>query len=906
VSFATRFRCLPGILLVALLAGNGYNTTLLTAASQPAQAIVQGRVFDSAGQPLVGANVILKEIQTGVATDQEGAFRLTCRPGHYTLEITYIGYHKISQPVDLPAGRSPEMIFRLVQATFEIGGIVVIADQELIPAESETKTRISAGEIEHLQASSLSDVLKLVPGQRFDNPGLQENKQVQLRTSATDSDADRNAFFGTQIIIDNVPLSNNANMQLDTKANTGTIQRTTENSGIDLRQIPADNIEAVEVIRGIPPARYGDLTSGVVKVTTRTAAVAPRIKIKYNPANQEANFNSGFKLAGQEINLNLNYARSVRDIRIPHFDYSRAAGQLSLATNLWQNLLKMENRLYLTRTFDEQGLRRHDLFYTERYNRDALLRWNHHLFVILSPDQRLEFSYAYTLNRQNSYRKTLISTDNTYVTDRMTEGTQTGFYVQNYISRHWVKGQAQTHFATLDYTAAFTLFGRRQKLAAGFTWRSEKNNGPGRIFDPAFPPVINSLLRDRPRSYNDLPALVMSSFYVESQVNGQIGLPFQLNSGLRTETYGNGQQGSYINPRLNGTLFIGRNTQLRCGYGVTSKAPSLSMLYPNLLYFDIDDINRYTTVDSTRLVVVSTYIYNPRNPDLKGFQQYKRELSLDQQIGPLGLTLTGYTANTFGGIARTGIGPVFQYCANYPDYPDLTTKIITDSVFTTYDIYENSQNARSHGVELSLQTRSLTAYQMRLRVEGAYNYTYSWKSDYDFGTGFRFDPNLRREIKPFWNIVTTVSQNLLINYRLEFKMQHLKAWVTFEAQQVVFDKDRYRGLTDSLAVGFLASDGTINFIPATERSASLYANLKRVYPDYYAITENRSNIWLFNLRVSKALWRGSEVSFFVNNMFNSHPLYRRKRTAPETYSYTRLNPDLFFGIEASSALDYRR
>ena len=27
---------------------------------------------------------------------------------------------------------------------------------------------------------------------------------------------------------------------------------TTENSGLDMRQIPADNIESVEVIRGIP------------------------------------------------------------------------------------------------------------------------------------------------------------------------------------------------------------------------------------------------------------------------------------------------------------------------------------------------------------------------------------------------------------------------------------------------------------------------------------------------------------------------------------------------------------------------------------------------------------------------------------------------------------------------------
>ena len=39
--------------------------------------------------------------------------------------------------------------------------------------------------------------------------------------------------------------------------------------GTDLRQISADNIDNVEVVRGIPSAEYGDLTSGLVIVHSK-------------------------------------------------------------------------------------------------------------------------------------------------------------------------------------------------------------------------------------------------------------------------------------------------------------------------------------------------------------------------------------------------------------------------------------------------------------------------------------------------------------------------------------------------------------------------------------------------------------------------------------------------------------
>jgi outer membrane receptor protein involved in Fe transport len=193
-------------------------------------------------------------------------------------------------------------------------------------------------------------------------------------------------------------------MQINTYANSNS-QRTTENSGIDLRQIPADNIAEVEVIRGIPSAKYGDLTSGIVKVQTKSESLQQRFKYKYNLQNQELNFNGGFRIAGQILNYNLNYAHSVRDVRIDDYDYSRVAGQLSHTARFFRNLYTLDNKLYYPRAFDEQGLIKGDVMLSERYNRDYVIRYNHNSKFILTPRQKLELAYSLNYTRQNSYSK---------------------------------------------------------------------------------------------------------------------------------------------------------------------------------------------------------------------------------------------------------------------------------------------------------------------------------------------------------------------------------------------------------------------------------------------------------------------------------------------------------------------
>ena len=171
-------------------------------------------------------------------------FRVLSKPGSYNIEITFIGYDKISEKIIIKAGETLERNYKLISNSFTIGTITVTAENNFIPLSPETKTTVSSGEIEHLLASSLYDAMKLAPGVATTNPTLNDVQQATIRNGDP---------LGTQIILNGIPISNNANMQIG-------IGNSTANSGIDLRSIPAENINEVEIIRGIPSAKYGDLT----------------------------------------------------------------------------------------------------------------------------------------------------------------------------------------------------------------------------------------------------------------------------------------------------------------------------------------------------------------------------------------------------------------------------------------------------------------------------------------------------------------------------------------------------------------------------------------------------------------------------------------------------------------------
>ena len=109
--------------------------------------------------------------------------------------------------------------------------------------------------------------------------------------------------MGTAIIRDGAPISNNANLS----AMSPTVLSGTETpaslaggaspaGGTDVRSISTENIESIQIVRGIPSVEYGDLTSGAVIINTKAGREPLRVKAKANPNIYQVSMGTGFEL----------------------------------------------------------------------------------------------------------------------------------------------------------------------------------------------------------------------------------------------------------------------------------------------------------------------------------------------------------------------------------------------------------------------------------------------------------------------------------------------------------------------------------------------------------------------------------------------------------------------------------
>ena len=83
---------------------------------------ISGTVLDEQGQPLPGANVVLKGTTTGVQTDFDGNFSLDNVPGNGILVFSYIGY--VSQ--EIPINNRTSLNVTLLEDTQALDEVVVV------------------------------------------------------------------------------------------------------------------------------------------------------------------------------------------------------------------------------------------------------------------------------------------------------------------------------------------------------------------------------------------------------------------------------------------------------------------------------------------------------------------------------------------------------------------------------------------------------------------------------------------------------------------------------------------------------------------------------------------------------------------------------------------------------------
>lgn len=238
-------------LLMLLLIGQAY--------AQDRQ--VSGTIRDERGQPMPGANVVLKGTTRGTNSDADGVFRISVPGGSTTLTISSVGY--LTQ--DVPVGASETQLSVALQPDSRTLNEVVVT---ALGIERQAKTLTYATQkVDGRQLTDVRDanfvntlqgkVAGLVVTQGAGGPG--SATRVTLRGNRSIR-GNNNALF----VVDGVPIDNTIRGQVGSDFG-GT------NFSDGAANINPDDIESMNVLKGAAAsALYGSrAANGVIMITTK-------------------------------------------------------------------------------------------------------------------------------------------------------------------------------------------------------------------------------------------------------------------------------------------------------------------------------------------------------------------------------------------------------------------------------------------------------------------------------------------------------------------------------------------------------------------------------------------------------------------------------------------------------------
>jgi hypothetical protein len=742
----------------------------VTAFSQ-VQPALKGRVLSKEdNKPVELAAVVIKELNIWASTDENGSYVIKSVPnGKYTLVVTCLGYVQNEQPVIFPVPGGVLDIL-IEQNTLALDEVVVVAREG---KKMGSESMIQQAALQHVQPTDLSDVLQLLPGQIATNPDLSKTKQLSIReitNQANVSSIDNMSSLGTAIIIDGANMSNDANMQFlsTATATTGLTAgfSTSASGGADVRQIPVDNIESIEVVRGVGSVENGDMLSGAIKVTMKKGKTPFNAKIKIDPGIKEFYAGKGFSLGKKSgtLNTDIDITRSLDDLRDEYKTFNRFNFGLSWSNTFLRDTKPLTLNISLrgNQTIDQKKTDP-DLLDMERYETtEKGLSMNINGKWALNSKLLTNLNFMLAGNAQHQIGREIDFENNSAGISPQPISLISGEFEvpilpSTYISDLTIDGRPYYLESKLSGNKSFYLGRVLNNVSAGAEWKVNGNNGNGRQYDLSRPPSATSNMTARPRSYKDIPAVNQLSLYAEenitipvdkSKLDIQAGLRF---SNLQPDgIFSSRKDILMLDPRTNirFTVFDDnrrtfQNLVLRLGYGLFSKAPTLPYLYPDKGYWDKVAFNYYDSDAADGLVVVQTAVYdNTSNNNLKAALNTKVEGGFDLKIDNISFNVTVFSEkmkngfsfkrsyhnmvyNKYDGITAEGTNPYYVqgdgvYYTN-PVTGDITKlSSVKDTVFTYYTMPSNNGISDKKGVEFTIDFGEVKQLKTSFIIDGSY------------------------------------------------------------------------------------------------------------------------------------------------------------------------------------------
>ncbi len=901
-----------------------------------------GKIIDQENKPLPSVNIRIDELNQYSATKSDGSFDLSLN--HLsnitlTLEFTCIGYQKQQKKINVFGSNINLGIIVLKDLNLSLETIDINAKRNY-DGQSNSSLIISRDIIEQTPALSLNDLLNQLPNRKVVAPSLQNVQNITLRTTVAPTTNGRGSFelsnaFGVAIIIDGNAISNNMNMQsynpgslgaggslMSTGATYG-LSSSRPNStgysgdytfgGTDLRQIPADNIESIEVIAGVAPSKYGDLTDGAV-IVERQAGKAPgylRMQLRDNATSY--GYSQGFKLSPKAgaINVGINYVSSFADNR----DKLKAYKRLN-ANTMYTNTFFKDNRLKNTLSIDYgrnlDGLKSDDDDITKKVTRfdswTASITNRSSYRLNTSFLKNISLNLKYSEGHQVSYQEQLKNEPFVLVSDATSTGIHQGSYESGiYTAASLIDGRPTNASAKLDFNADLKTGTLTHFLGFGLSYDYGANKGEGQVLDPNRPRfgtaiTTTSLSPGRSERYYDFNIAVPQQnvgLYAEDvfklkifkrDLNVRAGIRYDIQNALPS-----------YSPRLNMNYALNKNIKIGFAYGLAFKSPSLAQRYPGPTYYEIPLLNAFNgnAAESIYLVYVNRYDHDASH--IKSPKSQTFEFTSQIKLKDFNLSVSLFSKDSREGIStisnRNYITlPTYSATLKANNHPIVVQTGIKNYVFTTQS-FANDLRSDNQGLEIILNTPRIKQIATSFNLSGGLFRTNYQTNNLSVSSILEDAAPTRPDYALIAYYEPTRRISYLSNARISSSthIPKISLIISFSADFSLLQKTT-QSQTAGVPLAYLTRDG--RYITIT--------NFDQNNPDYghfYKPTSeiNDDNVPTivpnFHLSLAKEIKKRFRFSFNVYNVFNNQPYYI---SSGGKYKYPNAAPS--FGAEISLKL----
>lgn len=890
--------------------------------AQTDKATVEGVVRDSDGKPLSFATMFIAELGTGVSTDLEGKFRFTGTKGtEYTLNVSYLNH--VDKEVKVKAGSPEPLVIVLEEQSYELAEVVVMADYKKNQGSTAV---INQQALEHIQPTSVADVLSLIPGGLFRESSATGFNRISLRQSGSDD----NTSLGMAVVMDGIPQDNDGfRASIPGLSTDEYSDRLGMNRGIDLKTLSTDHIRKIEIVKGISSAKLGNLSSGVIQTTSKIGITPAQLRMKVDPLTKLIYLGKGFRISPKMgyLHTGIDYTSVYDDRRDPMSKYSRLTGQVTYNNSVDVGdktlflFFKLSEVYTLNQAKEDELTQDYNESFRNKYSRTGA-SFKAQMYDLGKIVDNVEFiasaDYTYDLIDRNRLVQTGTPLPSPLATE---EGESEGIYLPStYYSPFQIENKPLSLLTQLNAESLFETRSFRHKVIYGLSWKRTKNYGEGVMVDMTRPPYPGNNEYVRPVPNRSIPALSVGAAYAEEQLkHSNRWFDFELNAGVRftqmfnLDTKYTELRKLQVDPRINAALSFnidlagGKSLRnmFRFGFGQENKLPTLDYIYPDRVYKDMIVLNAYTKQDDPfNHLITYTKIYDVTNNSLRPNRNTKYEAGWDVEYEGYSLSLTFFKEHSDRGFESVAEYSPVRY-TRYVDPIDGQPIVgrrpekedyVADpyATFVDMDIVRNSMKVEKKGLEYLLRFPKIIPLSTTVEINGAY-----YDTRYSSGAPLQYHPAFRDDDRPqpYVGIYRRqdITRQRIFNTNLWFNTnipRYKMIFTTFF--QFIWLNEEMRINGDEYPSAYFDTDGRMHTVD--DRILQSIKDGHTVWRHYHIYKEDFSETLpvslTVNFKVTKEFSRMIRASFFVNNILDINPLYKNRYN-----QNVRVWQKSFFGAE---------